>query len=219
MEIALILLVLGAAAWSIFRDGKSAQIKRGAFSPQTPRTTANTPAIPEKFIVFDFETTGLDCYKHEIIEIGAIKVDRDGVNHETYQILVKPNKRFAKKITEITGITKEMLEKDGVPIEKALPEFLNFIEDLPLVAFNSEFDMGFLSIANERLGNKKLKNKVSCALKLARKAWPGRDSYKLSSLAEDGGLSTEDAHRALGDCRRTMTVYASAVEKIRSGQR
>ncbi len=176
----------------------------------TYRRKEKTPfIIPEQFIVFDLETTGLDSLKHEIIEIGAIKVNRDSSEHTTYQILVKPKKRFSNKITELTGITKEML-KDAPPIEAALPEFLQFIGDLPLVAFNSDFDMSFLNAANDLLGGKKLKNKVSCALKMARSAWPGRESYRLSSLAKDFNLDLNDSHRALGDCKRTMLIYASA---------
>lgn len=173
--------------------------------------------LPERFVVFDLETTGLKPDVHEIIEIGAIRVNRDSDEHETFQALVRPSKKVPKKITEITGITQEMIENEGDLPETILPQFVKFIGDLPLVAFNAEFDVAFLKTAVEKtqpglLGN----NKVSCALKMARRAWPGRNSYRLTELAKDGGLSDEGTHRALGDCKRAMIVYTAAAAKLRS---
>jgi len=164
--------------------------------------------LPEQFVVFDLETTGLDPEKHEIIEIGAIRVNRDSDCHETFEVLVKPQKRITKRITEITGITNEMVA-ESMPLDQALAEFRAFIGDLPMVAFNARFDESFLRPACASISNP-LRNDVYCALKLARRAWPKRKSFKLSELAKDGGLAMDAEHRALGDCRRTMIVYASA---------
>src|SRR3990172_4884986 len=106
--------------------------------------------LPERFVVFDLETTGLKPDAHEIIEIGAIRVNRDSDNHDTFQALVRPNKKIPKKITDITGITQEMVEKDGDSLETALPQFIEFVGDLPLVSFNAEFDMAFLTAAVQK---------------------------------------------------------------------
>ena len=73
--------------------------------------------LPEQFIVFDLETTGLDPSRHQIIEFGAIKVNRDSTNHQTFQTLVKPTRKVSTKITEITGTTNEMLA-DGDTIAR-----------------------------------------------------------------------------------------------------
>jgi DNA polymerase III subunit epsilon len=77
-------------------------------------------------VVFDLETTGLNPERHEIIEIGAIKVNRDSDVHQTFQALVKPVKRIPKKITEITGITQAMVTEDGEPAEQVLRDFHEF---------------------------------------------------------------------------------------------
>lgn len=173
--------------------------------------------LPERFIIFDLETTGLRSESHEIIEIGAIRVNRDSKNHETFEILVMPRKKIPKKITEITGITQEFIEKEGVSIETALPQFLDFIGDLPLIAFNAEFDIGFLTNAITTVSPERpLRNRVICALKMARRAWPKRKSYRLVDIAKDGGLSSEGTHRALGDCKRTLIVYTSAASILGS---
>src|SRR4029453_2294546 len=128
----------------------------------------------------------------------------------TFQTLVKPKNRVPKKITEITGITNEMVQSDGLELVEALAEFRSFVGYLPLVAFNAEFDDAFLRAACAATASNHFANETCCALKLARRAWPHRKSFRLSDIARDGNLSMDDTHRALGDCRRTMIVFAAA---------
>lgn len=182
------------------------------FAKLRTRPRINLAPLPEQFVVFDLETTGLDPAKHEIIEIGAIRVNRDSSNHDTFQQLVKPSKRVPKKITELTGITQAMVDNEGEPLEKALREFLSFAGELRLVSFNAAFDMAFLHNAANKY-SVTVSNQVSCALKMARRAWPGRRSYRLIDLAKDGHLSSAGTHRALGDCQRAMIVYAAAASQ------
>lgn len=177
------------------------------------RRTPDLFILPPRFVVFDLETTGLEPDKHEIIEIGAIRVNRDSDVHDTFQVLIKPTKKIPKKITQITGITQDMVEGEGEPLESALRSFHSFIEDLPLVTFNAEFDMAFLHIAASQ-HQLTISNPVSCALKMARRAWPKRKSYRLSDLARDGGLSGEGAHRSLEDTKRALIVYTAAAAKL-----
>ena len=120
---------------------------------QKPRK-ANLSILPEQFVVVDIETTGLEPEKHEIIEIGAIKVNRDSNVHTTFSTLIKPEKKFSKKITELTGITNEMLEGKGEKLDSAMLEFMNFIADLRLVYYNAPFDHDFLTRAAGRIGKR-----------------------------------------------------------------
>jgi DNA polymerase III epsilon subunit family exonuclease len=182
---------------------------------KSSRQKPDISMLPEQFIVFDLETTGLDPIKHEIIEIGAVKVNRDFNNHTTFQALIKPSKKVPKRITEITGITQEMVEAEGEEIGSALKEFADFIGDLRLVTFNAKFDMGFLKKATKPRGIL-LRNPVSCALKMARRAWPGLKSYKLADLANIYGLNSKGNHRALKDCELTVIIYAAAASKLGS---
>ncbi len=102
----------------------------------------NVTIDEEEYIVFDLETLGLNSHKNEIIEIGAAKV-KGGKIVDTFGRLINPQKRVPTKITEITGITTEMLV-DKPTIEPVLKEFINFIGDAVLVAHNAPFDMGFI---------------------------------------------------------------------------
>ena len=163
----------------------------------------NLSSLPERFVILDLETTGLDPSRHEIIEIGAIRVNRNSTTHDTFQTLVIPRKSPSKKIVEITGITKEMLHAEGVEIREAMVELVKFIGDLPLVTFNAEFDMAFLRAAGDNNGVS-IQNRTSCALSMARRAWPGLKSYRLQDLAEAGGFSAVSAHRAIADCQMAL---------------
>ena len=198
MELLVLIVIVAAVIYFLRVRGK----------PQ-----ASLAHLPEQFVVFDLETTGLDPRKHEILEFGAIRVNRDSINHDTFQSLVKPSRKVPKKITELTGINQAMLDAEGVPIESALREFLNFVGDLHLVSFNADFDMAFLqSTATKH--SISIGNPVSCALKMSRRAWPGRKSYRLADLAKDGNLKSDGTHRALGDCQRALIVYTAAASKL-----
>jgi DNA polymerase III subunit epsilon len=185
------------------------------FSSAIARRTDKSAALPEVFVVVDLETTGLSAKLDEIIEIGAIRVQRDAETHKTFQILVKPERPIPRRITELTGITQAMVDVAGAPLHIALAEFINFLGDLPMVAYNAPFDMGFLAAASRKCGLK-IKNKHMCALKAARRAWPDLPSHKLSELAVLANLPMNDLHRSLGDCLRTAHIYVAAVSKIGS---
>ena len=169
--------------------------------------------LPKEFVVVDLETTGLCPEVNEIIEIGAIRVNRDSDRHPSFQSLVKPAERVPKKITQLTGITQAMVESDGVPLSEALAQLKAFIGELPIVTFNAAFDMGFIWRAAKRHGVP-MENRYTCALKLARRAYPGLPSYRLVDLAKMGNLSDENTHRSLGDCMRTVPIFMGSVMKI-----
>lgn len=201
MWIVVAIMVIAVAVFLLRRKSKS--------------TAMDLSALPPQFVVVDVETTGLDSEKHQIIEIGAVKANRDSDHHTTFQVLVKINDKLPNKITEITGITTEMLEREGESLKLAIAEFLDFAGDLRLVAFNAPFDLAFLSRAAAQI-EKRIENPVSDALDMARRAWPGRRSYRLVDLARAGGLVTKGNHRSLKDCQLTLTVYCAAAAKLKS---
>lgn len=173
-------------------------------------------SLPDSFVVFDLETTGLDASRNEIIEIAAIRFKKGRTAHETLQTLVKPQGAVPLKITKLTGITQKMVDCDGEPIRDVLEDFRAFFGDLRLVSFNSEFDMAFLQTAAKNNGLPPFRNPTSCALKLARQAWPNRKSYRLEDITSGEQFNSGTAHRALEDARRALIVYAAASDVINS---
>jgi DNA polymerase III epsilon subunit family exonuclease len=192
----------------------SGQLKSADVSSSTDRIDLfrielDPSVLPAKFVVFDLETTGLDAARDEIIEIGAVRVDRNVDLDATFRTLVKPANRIPRMITRINGISQAMVDNEGIPLAQAIQQFSDFIQDLPLVSFNAQFDMGFLQNAAKRQ-NLVINNPASCALEMARAAWPGRKSYKLCDLAKDAGMSQAGMHHALADCKLALFIYVAA---------
>ena len=115
--------------------------------------------VNTSYIVVDIETTGFSPKWEEITEIGAMKVVGGKIACQM-QSLIKIKKRVPPEVTILTGITDEMLAADGKPLRDVMMELLAFIEDLPIVAHNSRFDLSFINAALERLQKPKLTNKV-----------------------------------------------------------
>lgn len=163
----------------------------------------------DDYIVFDLETTGFSPINDKIIEIGALKYQNDKLI-DTFDVLINPKLLVPEKITELTGITNEMV-RDKETIEIVLPQFLQFIEDYPLIAHNSSFDLSFLEENIKNLNLKKLENKTIDTLELARKNIPTYN-HKLTTLKNYFHLNYA-SHRSLEDCYVTQYVYIYCKEK------
>lgn len=165
------------------------------------------PLSGEPIVFFDFETTGLCPKKDSIIEVAAIKYVPGANEHPHMAHLIEIDRPLPKFITKLTGINDDMLKVDGRRMDVVLDEFIEFIGDHPLVAFNINFDTRFLNAAIERHGRRPIQNVGHCALARARAAWPDLSSHKLVHMAKHLNLDTGTAHRALDDTLLALEVY------------
>ncbi len=95
----------------------------------------------KSYVALDLETTGINPSLDKIIEIGMIKVIDEKVA-DSYKTLINPNIHICTRITEITGITDNMVL--GKPaISEIIKDILDFIGDLPLLGHNIIFDYSF----------------------------------------------------------------------------
>lgn len=160
--------------------------------------------IPNSYIVFDLETTGLDSRKEKIIEIGAMKVE-NGKVIETFTELVNPEININSNITSITHITNEMV-KDKRKISEVLPEFLSFIGNYPLIGHNVKFDLGFLWQNIRELELERITNDYLDTMKISKMLLPDLPGYRLSDLTKYYGIDESGHHRALRDVEMTQEV-------------
>ncbi|MCB9025823.1 MAG: 3'-5' exonuclease [Bdellovibrionaceae bacterium] len=166
-----------------------------------------------KVVVLDFETTGLSAAHNRIIEVGAVALDgKDCVG--TFSQLVHPGDFLPYNITQITGITDEMLN-DQPPAEVVMPKLAEFISDRTIIAHNASFDAKFLNSEMKRV-DIELSNPVLCTLRLARRVLPGFSSYSLGNLAHHLGISLTRAHRALDDAKATAYLWRYIFEELSS---
>ncbi|MGL5049863.1 MAG: PolC-type DNA polymerase III [Fusobacteriaceae bacterium] len=173
---------------------------------------SNNNRIDEEiYVVFDLETTGLNSHSNEIIEIGAVKLNGTRIV-DRYSTFVKPEGKIPQKITELTGITEEMV-MDADSIENILSEFLDFVGDATLVAHNSNFDMGFIRKETKRILGREIENSVIDTLSMARDVFPELKNYGLKTLTKRLGVSLESHHRAVDDSQATANMFVIFLEK------
>lgn len=158
------------------------------------------------YVVFDLETTGLSPYKDEIIEIGAVRVNKEGQIVDTFSTLVKPSQPVSDFIQNLTGISNDMLV-DAPSIYVVLPRFANFAGDAILVGHNVTFDIAFIQQKAKIYKDMNFLNPYVDTLSLTRKKYPNLKSYKLQDLIKEFDLKTFAAHRALADVVATQQLY------------
>ena len=163
-----------------------------------------------RYIIYDFETSGLNPYNDDIIEIGAI--DNYG---NTFNVLLKTKKKLSNKITELTGITDNLLEKEGVePIAgiKLFNDYINSglstINNLYMIAHNNDaFDKLFLKFTFDKYRFKLPALHFIDSYRMAQLILPELNYFSLKSLSKYFNIELEQDHRALSDCVMLNRVF------------
>jgi DNA polymerase-3 subunit alpha (Gram-positive type) len=166
--------------------------------------------MTDTYVCLDLETTGLNAKRDRIIEIGAVKVERNEIVEE-WETFVDPGRRLEERIVELTGIHDEQLT--GAPtMDEALPRLLAFIGDNVLLGHSVLFDYSFVKKAAVDRKCKFEKQGID-TLKIARKYLPELESRSLGFLCTHYGIE-HHAHRALQDAKATVFLYRKLVEQF-----
>ncbi len=165
------------------------------------------------YVVFDIETTGLSPEKEEITEIGAVKLV-NGEKTEVFSQLINPEKPIPPNITQLTGISDEMVA-DQPDISEVLPKFLEFCGDATVVAHNAGFDTGFIRQKAGRLGLT-FHNQIADTLRLSRELYPKEGKHTLDTVAKRMGVSLENHHRAVDDASATAEIFIKFLDEIKN---
>ena len=160
----------------------------------------------QSIVALDIETTGLDPDRDVIIEIGALRFNGHRVEKE-WSTLVNPGRRIPPFITQLTGITDQMVAK-APPLQAVLSDLSGFVGDSPILGQNIRFDLSFLRRQNILGYNDSLDTYELAAVLL-----PGAGRYSLGALAQALGVLLPATHRALDDARATHAVYLRLLEE------
>ena len=166
----------------------------------------------DEIVCFDIETTGLKVQREAITEIGAV-VLKNGQITDTFQTFVNPGRRLTPEIIGLTGITDSMLA-DAPPPEKALADFLHFVNGRPLAAHNAEFDISFIRAGCRRAGLDFDPTYIDTLI-LAQNLLPQLHKYKLDIVAEHLDLPAFNHHRASDDAGMVAYMLIPFFEKMR----
>ncbi|HOV13165.1 MAG TPA: 3'-5' exonuclease [Spirochaetota bacterium] len=167
----------------------------------------------EKYIFFDVETTGLfPLCGDKILEIAMIKVD-GGEIVDKFESMFNPQIKISEEITNINGITNEMVKDSPVFSKDIGNDIIKFIEDTTLVAHNAAFDLGFLSTEMARVGITFDGWRSIDSLKIATSIFPGQKN-KLESLMKRYNIEQKgDLHRAYNDTIILKDVFFQLLDE------
>lgn len=164
----------------------------------------------EEYIILDIETTGLNVNKDTIVEIGALLIKNNQISNSCSR-LISSNAMLTKKIIQLTGITKESIDENGVPQGEALNDFMEFIGRRTVYGYNVSFDLCFIQKACICEQVKfTIENFVD--IKQIAHAKLNLLNYSLIEVANKLGIYDEQHHRALDDCNLTYKVLTKLNE-------
>jgi len=181
-------------------------------------------------LIYDFETSGLNPYHEDITEIGCRCLETD----EVFTCLVQPlsNRMLSDKVQGLTGITNEMLKKEGLAPMDAYKSFFEYLHkiylvnnDIIMVAHNGAgFDDIFLKRVHRYIqgeGESKYDDMMESikfvdSLNISRLLHPERYSHSMKAMCMLYNITNESAHRAMGDVDALTILWGHLINKIKS---
>ncbi len=163
------------------------------------------------FICFDIETTGLSAARDKITEIGAVKVE-NGVITDTFSTFANPEMPIPQKITQLTGITDDMV-KDAPSQSEAVSAFLEFAGDNVLVAHNAPFDTSFIAKACEDMGREYNYTSID-TVAISRAILTDIKNCKLDTVAKFLRLGDFNHHRATDDAEMLARIFINLCQRL-----
>lgn len=164
------------------------------------------------FICFDIETTGLSAARDKITEIGAVKVE-NGVITDTFSTFANPEMPIPQKITQLTGITDDMV-KDAPSQSEAVGAFLEFAGDNVLVAHNAPFDTSFIAKACEDMGREYNYTSID-TVAISRAILTDIKNCKLDTVAKFLRLGDFNHHRATDDAEMLARIFINLCQRLK----
>ncbi len=156
------------------------------------------------YAIIDLETTGGQPTQDRITEIAIYIHDGEKIVDE-YATLLNPGRGIPPFITQLTGITNDMVS-DAPRFHEVARKVVEMTEGCVFVAHNVRFDYSFLKKEFADLGYN-YSRKTLCTVRLSRSLIPGQPSYSLGKLCQNIGIPLDGRHRAAGDAHATALLF------------
>jgi DNA polymerase III subunit epsilon len=156
------------------------------------------------YAIIDIETTGGQPAQDKITEIAIFIHDGNQVVDQ-YHTLINPQRPIPFYITQLTGITDDMV-KEAPKFYEVAKDIVQLTEGKIFVAHNVRFDYSFLKKEFSDLGFT-YQRKTLCTVRLSRSLIPGLPSYSLGKLCQSINIDLKQRHRAIGDAEATAELF------------
>ena len=164
-----------------------------------------------EFVCFDLETTGLSAERERITEIGAVKMKGNKIV-DTFVTFVNPKRHISEHITKLTGISDNDV-KDAPEEDEALRKLFAFTGNLPLIAHNASFDIGFVKAAAERCFYDFDPTYID-TLAMVPILIPEAKGASLKVVADALSVGNFNHHRALDDAKTLSKIFVEMVRRL-----
>jgi len=189
------------------------------------------------YIIFeDVETGGLpprdgvafdQCALTELASVVIDVVKLEIVEEKNWLIKpYKPGLTYSPGATKVTGLTVEILERDGMDVKEVHAEHLALLKKykkgrwLPVLAGHNftSFDIPFLVNMFKHFNDDLYKyiQGIEDTRRWASYKWIEATNYKLGTVCSNLGVELTDAHRALADTKANAEAFIEMIRLLRS---
>lgn len=174
-----------------------------------------------EIVIFDTETTGLDIFNDDIVQIAAIRLRNGKIVGDPFNIILHTDKKIPDNLGDIKNpLIEEYNSRPHVDRKRGLLLFLSFVGSTPLVGHNVEYDYNILNYNLKKYCNienlSELCPKHYDTLKLARLVDPNLKSYKLRDLITSLELRGKNSHLADEDVIATKSLLEYCINRSSS---
>ena len=180
----------------------------------------------DTIVVFDTETTGLNVFEDDILQIAAVKM-RNGevVKGSEFTVYIETECEIPAMLGDIVNpIVEERKHHDLLTHEEALRQFMAYADGCTMLGHNADYDYNILDFNLRRytpdLNLHELHPSYLDSLRLVRLLHPELREHKLKYLLEVLHLEGSNSHLADDDVNatRSVVVHCYELSKDRVGQ-
>ena len=167
----------------------------------------------DELVSFDCETTSLEVKEAEIISIGAVKIRGNQIlTSESFYVLVKPEGMMEASNVTIHGLRPKDLS-EGVSVQEALRQFLDFVGGRPVVGYFLEYDVAMVNkflkpMLGIKLPNKQIEvSSIYYRQEVQKKFYDSYVDMRMAPMIQKLGIPDLPRHDALNDSINVAMMY------------
>ncbi len=173
-----------------------------------------------EIVVFDTETTGLDVFNDDVVQIAAVKL-RHGVITDRFEVFIQTDKRLPRELSPgvANPLVKTYAKAVKISPDEAYHAFAQFMGDAVAAGHNLDFDTAIMRSDIARRTQCTIPQQLNRdaekldTLILSRHLYPGLKNHTLGGLLATLELEGRNIHDAADDSSATATLLGALANK------